>query len=145
MMAMTETLCSRYMTAKKTVESSDNYFANLQDTVPPAMLTAWEAEVKAAEAQRPENLEKMDVYAARVNNDITLDPSPASPRPRGGMARKGVAASAASRGRGGAPASASSTRLHGPLPSTPQDLWMEYALIVEETQSVFTYGRSIPI
>ena len=133
MLAMTETLCSRYITAKKTVKSSDLYFCNLRDTVPPAILTAWEAEVKAAEVQRPDNLENMDVYAARVANDITVDPLPASPRPRGGMARKGLTASAPTRMRGGAPASASSTRLQVPS-ATPQDLWMEYALIVEETQ-----------
>ena len=129
MLAMTETLCSRYVTAKKTVESSDIYVCNLQETVQPARFNAWEAEVKAAEAQRPDNLQNMDVYAARLNNHITLDPAPALVRPR----RGGVAASASTRMRGGAPASASSTRL--PLPSaTPQDLWMEYALVVEETQ-----------
>jgi hypothetical protein len=133
MLAMTETLCSRYITAKRTVESSDMYFCNLRATVPPATLNVWEAEVQAAEAQRPDNLQHMDVYAARVSNDITVDSGPASPKPRGNMARAGLAASAHTRMRGGAPASASSTRLPG-LSSTPQDLWMEYALVVEETQ-----------
>ena len=129
MLAMTETLCSQYVTARKTVESSDIYFCNLREAVQPAMLHVWEAEVKAAELQRPENLQNMDVYAARVNNDITLDPAPALARLR----RGGVAASASTRMRGGAPASASSTRLPFPA-STPQDLWMEYALVVQETQ-----------
>jgi hypothetical protein len=133
MLAMTETLCSRYITAKKTVQSSDIYFCNLRDTVQPAILTAWEAEVRAAEAQRPDNLDKMDVYAARVSDGITLDPVVASPTPRGGMARTGVPASGLTRMRGGAPASASSTRLRVSS-ATPLDLWMEYALIVEETQ-----------
>jgi hypothetical protein len=135
MLAMTEILCSRYVTAKNTVQSSDVYFCNLRDTVPPGMITAWEAEVTAAEAQRPNNLDKMDVYAARVNNDITLDPVPGSPRPKTGRGRTGVVPSGLTRMRGGAPASASSTRPHLPLaPTTPQDLWMEYALMVEETQ-----------
>ena len=121
MLGMTETLCSRYVTARNTVQSSDIYFCNLREAVQPAMLYMWEAEVREAENQHPDNLENMEVYAARVNYDITLDSDQASARPRPGVARAGV------------DASASSTQ--SPLPvAMPRDLWMEYALMVEETQ-----------
>lgn len=113
MLAMTETLCSRYVTATTTVSKSDVYFLNISRTVDAATRGTWLAEVEAAEAQRPGNVKDMDVYAARVDDRLGV----------GG-------ASASSRMTGGQSASRSTTA----RASTPKELWMEYALVVEETQ-----------
>ncbi|KAF8150124.1 hypothetical protein B0H34DRAFT_826383 [Crassisporium funariophilum] len=100
MLAMTETLCNRHVTATATVSKSDAYFLNISSTVDAATQVAWEAEVMAAEANCAGNVQSMDVYAARVDDRLGVDM---------------------------ASASASSTGL-------PIELWMEYALVVEETQ-----------
>ncbi|KAF8164789.1 hypothetical protein B0H34DRAFT_670799 [Crassisporium funariophilum] len=106
MLAMTETLCSRHVTATATVSKSDTYFLNISSTVDAATQVAWEAEVKAAEANRAGNVQSMDVYAARVDDCLGVD-----------MAS--------------APASSTASAA---APGSPIELWMEYALVVEETQ-----------
>ncbi|KAF8149042.1 hypothetical protein B0H34DRAFT_758043 [Crassisporium funariophilum] len=108
MLAMTETLCSRHVTATATVSKSDAYFLNISSTVDAATQVAWEAEVKAAEANRAGNVQSMDVYAARVDDRLGVDMALAL-------------------------ASASSTA-SAAAPGSPIELWMEYTLVVEETQ-----------
>ncbi|KAF8157947.1 hypothetical protein B0H34DRAFT_858828 [Crassisporium funariophilum] len=112
MLAMTETLCSRHVTATATVSKSDAYFLNISSTVDAATQVAWEAEVKAAEANRAGNVQSMDVYAARVDDRLGVDMASAS---------------------ASSTASVSSTA-SAAAPGSPIELWMEYALVVEETQ-----------
>lgn len=147
MLAMPETLCSRHFTATTTVAKSDEYFLHLSSTIDPAMRVAWQSEVEAAEVQRPGNVQDMHVYAARVSDTLgvksasaaTLLASASASRSASSRAKAAPSASASTRVTGGASASASTRVTGGESASatnlaTPQDLWMEYALVVEETQ-----------
>lgn len=108
MLAMTDTLCSRHANATETVRTSDAYFLHISGAVNEATRHAWEVEVQAAEAQRPRNVKPMVVYAARVEDRLGAEPSSAS------NAASASASNAAS--------------------ATSKELWITYALVVEETQ-----------
>jgi hypothetical protein len=106
MLAMTETLAARFAEATSMVSKADSYYLNVTRTVDRDNISMWETEVKAAEANRRTNLKAMDIYAARVEDRLGVNPG---------------AASTAATGTGTASAS-------------PTEQWIDFALVVEETQ-----------
>ena len=107
MLSMMDTLRRRYLDATTMVSQTDLYYLKITCMIDSVVLNIWEHEVKQAEEIRHTDLRVMDIYAARVPDRLACESSwgPAS-----------------------APASATSTA------STPIDQWMEYLLLVEETQ-----------
>ena len=103
---MTENLHTRYIDAIIMAGQTDTYYLDIAHAVDPATLALWEGEVKAAEETRMRDLTVMDVYAAHFPD----------------YQRKPVSASAPA--TASAPASA----------SAPIHQWMEFTLLVEETQ-----------
>jgi hypothetical protein len=109
MLAMTDTLRAKYLDAKDvTLQASKNYTKIIQ-TVEPVTLHIWEEEIQLAEKNRLKNIKEMDLYSARI-------PSKKS-GPLGNTVEPELE-----------PGSGSESD------STPQDEWMEFALVVEETQ-----------
>jgi hypothetical protein len=86
------------------VSQADLYYLEITRTIDLAALWTWEHEVKSAERLRSTDLRVMDIYAARIPE------------------------CAAGETAGSATTSASSSA------SAPLDQWMEYLLLVEETQ-----------
>lgn len=109
LLAMTDTLRDKYLDAKDMIiEVKDNYLKMVR-TIDPVTLNIWEQEILKAEKSRGNNITAMDVYRARV---------PLSSLPGSG-----------------------SDADSGPGPDTgpgiyltPLENWMEFALLVEETQ-----------
>jgi Kyakuja-Dileera-Zisupton transposase len=104
MLSMADTLRRRFLDATTMVNQADLYYLEITRTIDPAALRKWEHEVKSAERLRSTDLRVMDIYAARIPD------------------------SAAGETAGSATLSASSSA------SAPLDQWMEYLLLVEETQ-----------
>jgi hypothetical protein len=107
MLAVTNDLRTRHMEATAMSSQTEMYYLDVGRTIDPATLATWDTEIKAAEATRHRDIRVMDLYAARLPDRLASEPSPVS-----------AAASAA--------ASASAVI----------DQWMEFALHVEESQSV---------
>ena len=117
MLSMTENLRVKYMDATTTSSQTDLYYLDVSRTVDQSTLTAWEDEVKAAEASRRIDIKVMDVYAARLPDQLGIGNSSAS-------------ASATATATTSQSASRSVTE-YGAI-----EQWMEFALIVEENQYV---------
>ena len=117
MLSMTENLRVKYMDATTTSSQTDLYYLDVSRTVDQSTLTAWEDEVKAAEASRRIDIKVMDVYAARLPDQLGIGNSSAS-------------ASAMATATTSQSASRSVTE-YGAI-----EQWMEFALIVEENQYV---------
>lgn len=106
MLAMTDTLRSKFLDAKDmTLQAKDNY-SKIVQTIDPVTLNGWEHEIHNAERNRLENIKAMDIYSAQI---------PSTSNPTGPMSGPGSESES---------------------DATPQDQWMEFALVVEETQSV---------
>ena len=114
LLAMTVTLREKFIdTNDMTIKAEENY-SKIVKTIDPTTLNIWEQQITRAENERPQNISAMDIYQANI-------PGPA-PGPTSGP--------------DGCP-------LSGPeIDPTPQEQWMEYALLVENSQSVyFTYWQ----
>jgi hypothetical protein len=106
MLAMTETLRSKYLDAKDmTLAAIDNH-SKIVQTLDPVTLHVWEQEIQLAEKNRLKDIKAMDIYSAQL-------PSAS--------------------GQTG-PATGPTTEMGSESDLTPQDEWMEFALVVEETQ-----------
>src|SRR5271168_5183942 len=112
MLAMTETLRSKYIDAKEMVLQATDNFTKINRTIEPVMLHIWEQEIQLAEKNRLKDISAMDIYSARI-------PLLSGPKNK-------------------APAQDSGPEADSDSDSEPtlQDQWMEFALLVEETQSV---------
>lgn len=105
--AMTDTLRFKYLDTKDMTLQADENFSKIVQTIDPVTLRIWEEEIICAENNRVDNIAAMDIYQARI------------PLISGSGLRK-----------------ASNTGPEaGPGPElTPEEVWMEFALLVEETQ-----------
>ena len=113
MLAMTDTLRTKYLDTKvMTLQATENYTKIVQ-AIEPFTLHIWEQEIQLAEKNRLENIKAMDIYSARI---------PSTTGPSGTATAAGTASASA-------PISDSEC--------SPQDQWMEFALVVEETQCVY--------
>ena len=109
MLSMTDNLHTRYMDATAMASRTDTYYVDISRTVDRGTLVMWEDEVKAAEALRATNIRVMDIYAAWLLDRLAVENTQIS-----------ASASASASGSG----------------SSADEQWMEYALLVEETQFV---------
>ena len=116
MLAMTETLRSKYMDAKEMVLQATDNFTKINRTIEPVMLHIWEQEIQLAEKNRLKDITAMDIYSARI--PLLSGPND---RPWGPNTGSDVE---------------SDTAPESDSEPTLQDQWMEFALLVEETQSV---------
>ena len=66
MLSMTETLRNRFLDAKSSVASADEYYLQLSSTIERDKLLQWENEIQRAEAMRGKDLSVMDIYAVRL-------------------------------------------------------------------------------
>ena len=112
LLAMTENLREKYMDATTTSSQTDLYYLDITRTVDQLTLTTWEDEVKVTEAKRGIDIKVMDVYAAWLPDQL-------------GVGQRTATATAT------ATATNSESMVSGPV-----ERWMEFALIVEENQSV---------
>jgi hypothetical protein len=106
-LSMTENLRTKYMDSTAISSQTDIYYLDIMRTIDGSTLKEWEDEVKLAEGRRLTDLKVMDIYAARLPDRLGVDPSAAS-------------------------ASASASI----MPSAPIEQWMEFAMLVEDTQYV---------
>lgn len=115
MLSMTNTLRSKYLDTKEmAIEAQENY-SKIVQTIDPVTLRIWEQEIVHAEKDRVENSVAMDIYEARIPS-ISGQTQTLASEPVPGHS------SASESGPG-----------PGPV-NTPQEQWMEFALLVEETQ-----------
>jgi hypothetical protein len=112
LLCMAETLRSRFMDANTMVDQTDAYYLDITSSINREICQIWEEEIKVAEAMRCRNIKAMDIYAARLPDRLLDERSTPS-----------VWHSASASG----PASATSTK-------TPIERWIEFGLLVEETQ-----------
>jgi hypothetical protein len=106
MLAMTDTLRSKYLDAKDmTLQAIDNY-SKIVQTLDPVTLHVWEQEIQLAENNRLKDIKAMDIYSAQL------------PSTSGSTG----------------PSTDPATEMGSDSDLTPQDQWMEFALVVEETQ-----------
>lgn len=116
MLGMTDTLREKYLDAKvMIVQAKDNY-SKIVLTIDPATFRIWEQEILRAEKDRVHNITAMDVYRARIPS---LSGTP-GPGPGTGMGMESE--------------SGPGTGTEGGTVMTPQEQWMEFALLVEESQ-----------
>jgi Kyakuja-Dileera-Zisupton transposase len=80
-LGMAGTLCRRYFDASTMVAQTEKYFAKLSATAGMPAAQRWDDEVKAAEAVRLLDVSAMDVYAARVVDQVAYQDVPASLSP----------------------------------------------------------------
>lgn len=78
LLAMTETIRTRYLDALQMVKQADDYYLEITGTITQLSKENWEREVLEAEKRRLEDIRSMDIYAARLPNQLTVDPSEAS-------------------------------------------------------------------
>jgi len=104
MLGITKNLAARFDDASRMVDNADMYYLNVTKTVAVENISKWETEVKAAEANRQTDLKGMDIYAARVDDGLGVDSTLTS-------------------------ASGADTES-----LSPAELWIEFALVVEEAQ-----------
>ena len=120
MLSMTQNLRAKYMDATVMSSQTDLYYLDITRTVDHLTLKVWEDEVKDAESRRGNDIKVMDVYAARLADRLAGDP----------LLDSGSGSAAAS-------GSGSSTTL------APVEQWIQFALVVEETQCVASISTSI--
>ena len=131
LLAMTETLREKYLDAKvMNIEAQENYTKIVQ-TIDPVTFNIWEQEILRAEKDRVNNITAMDVYRAQI------------PFATGQASGSAAGAGAGSRQASGSGVGSNAAQASGPNsgassePSTalaPLDHWMEFALLVEESQ-----------
>jgi Kyakuja-Dileera-Zisupton transposase len=114
LLAMTDTLRGKFLDAKvMTVKAEENY-TKIVRTVDPVTLNIWEQQILRAESERADNISAMDIYQAKIPGPI------AGPESRDSL--ESETDSRDSPGSG--------------IEPTPQEQWMEFALLVEDTQLV---------
>jgi hypothetical protein len=116
LLAMTDTLRDKYMDAKVMIIQAKENYSKIVQTINPVTFHIWEQEIIRAEKSRVENITAMDIYRARIPL----------------ATQSGMATEADSTASG--PATEAEA---GPGPGvyvTPLETWMEFALLVEETQ-----------
>lgn len=113
LLGMTETLQTRYKDATAMAEQADAYYLELSQSVDMGTIHTWEKEIREAEDNRLTDIKVMDIYAARLGDRLVADPTPSS---------------------------ASATDSTAPPASDSQNSlteeWIEYAILVEDTQYV---------
>jgi hypothetical protein len=108
MLAMTATLREKYLDSKTmNLKACENYSKMVQG-IDPVTLHIWEEEIKRAEKDRVENISAMDLYRARV--PLVAEQILAAPE-------------------------SDPAPIRNPVVSA-QERWMEFGLLVEETQYV---------
>ena len=111
LLAMTDTLREKYLDAKVMIIQSEENYSKIVQTIDPVIFHIWEQEILRAEKDRLEDIKAMDIYRARIP---TMEPEPELDTEAGTE-----------------PAAVSASGLDTP---TAQKNWMEFALLVEETQ-----------
>jgi hypothetical protein len=99
-----------------TVKAEENY-TKIVRTVDPVTLNIWEQQILRAESERAENISAMDIYQAKI---------------------PGLLAGPESRDSSGLETDSRDFPGSGVNP-TPQEQWMEFALLVEDTQLVYCF------
>lgn len=109
LLGMTDTLREKYLDSKDmTIKAEENY-SKLIQTIDPTTLNIWEQHIIRAEKERPQNISAMDIYQAKI-------PGPGRNSATGPEVRP----------------------MPGPeIEPSPQEQWMEFALLVEDTQLVY--------
>jgi hypothetical protein len=118
MLSMTDTLRVKYLDSKDMTRQATENYTKIVHTIEPVTLHLWEQEILLAEENRVKNIKAMDIYSARI---------PSASGPSGPL---GPTLSASG------PASVLGLGPGSDSESTPEDQWMEFALVVEETQWV---------
>jgi hypothetical protein len=109
LLGMTDTLRDKYLDAKVMILQADENYSKIIGTIDPVTFHIWEQEILRAEKNRGENITAMDIYRARIP---LTGPGPGS-EPGSGSGSGSVSE---------------------PGTDSPQENWMEFALLVEETQ-----------
>jgi hypothetical protein len=107
LLLMTQNLRTRYMDATTMTSQAEHYYLDVACTIDHVTLTMWEGEIRNAEAMRLTDVKAMDIYAAWLSNCLHT---------------KSGSRSGSGLGSGSASA------------STALDRWMEFTLLVEDTQ-----------
>ena len=105
---MTDTLMAKYLDSKDMILQASKNYTKIIHTVEPVILRIWEEEIQLAEKNKLKNINAMDVYLAQI---------PSTSVPMGVGLGMGVGVGVGEE-----------------LVLTPQDEWMEFALVVEEAQ-----------
>jgi Kyakuja-Dileera-Zisupton transposase len=123
LLGMTETLRIKFHDANDMVTQADEYYSKIVQNIEPVTLMLWDEEIRQAEIDRIDDITAMDIYQARIHSQS--------------MSAAGKEADTARHRTNMGPAfnSVSST-VSGSAP-TPQEHWMEFAILVEETQLVY--------
>ena len=104
------------MDANTMADQTDAYYLDITGSINLEICQIWEEEIKVAEVMRCQNIKAMDIYAARLQDRLLDERSTPSV---GDLASASALASA--------PASATLTK-------TSIEHWIEFGLLVEETQ-----------
>lgn len=118
LLAMTDNLRAKYLDTKDMTSQAAESYTKIARTIAPATLNIWEQQIQLAEHTRVKNINVMDIYSAQI--------------PLSGTKKTGAETGTAS-----VPGTGTGTDSSSESESTPQDKWMEFALIVEETQCVY--------
>jgi len=115
MLAMTETLRSKYLDAKVMTKTAQDNFSKMVQTIDPFTLRIWEEQILRAEIERTKDIKAMDVYQAQISS----------------------AGSTTGTGTGTGRGTGSGSEPSGPdMILSPQEQWMEFALLLEDTQYI---------
>jgi len=115
LLAMTDTLRSKYLDAKIMTKKAQDNYSTIVQSIDPVILHIWEEQILRAEKDRVKDISVMDVYQAQVPSMLTSSESGSEP------------------GRG---------RTGSDRELTLQEQWMEFALLLEDTQLVFQFMES---
>ena len=117
-LSMSETLCSRFMDVNTMVDQTDAYYLDITGNVNREICQIWEEEIKVAEAMPCQDIKAMDIYAAWLPDHLQDEQS-------SGSALALALASAM-------------------VIQTPLKHWIEFGLLIEESQSVVFYIKYLP-
>lgn len=107
LLAMTDTLREKYLDAKDMTVKVEENYAKIVLSTDPVTLNIWEQQILGAEKERVQNISSMDIYQAKITGPES-DPD-TGPEP-----------------------------VSGPdIDYTPKDKWMDFAIMVEDTQLVY--------
>ncbi|KAF8814120.1 hypothetical protein BYT27DRAFT_7250341 [Phlegmacium glaucopus] len=77
-LGMPDALIARYLQASAMISQTEKYYIELMATVPEQSVQVWEEAILAAEAMRQADIKVMDIYRARVPDQLLVETATAS-------------------------------------------------------------------
>ena len=126
LLSMTHTLRIKYLDAKEMTKQAEENYSKIVQTIEPVTFRIWEEKILWAEKERVSNISVMDIYQAKIPGPGSVLIPESGPAPTSVPEPSLALASDSGSGLDLAPITN--------FINTPQEEWMEFALLVEDAQ-----------